>query len=69
MNFSHESGQPCLRMMDLGAILIGRSTVRTKDLVRMDLTRHRSAKKVIVPARLTQPLGGTKISLERMEWD
>ena len=34
--------------------------------VRMDLTRHRSAKKVVVPDRLTQLLAGTKISLERM---
>src|SRR6516165_12131750 len=34
--------------------------------VRMDLTRHRSAKKVVAPDRLTQPLGGTKISLEQM---
>src|SRR5262249_14100901 len=33
---------------------------------RMDLTRHRSAKKVVVPDGLTQLLGGTKISLERM---
>jgi len=35
-------------------------------LVRMDLTRHRSAKKVAVPDRLTQLLDRTKISLERM---
>ena len=32
----------------------------------MDLNRHRSGKKVVVPDGLTQILGGTKVSLERM---
>ena len=54
------------RMMDLGAISIGRSTPRTKDTAGTSgLTRHRSSKKVVVPDGLTQPLGGTNISLER----
>jgi len=49
-----------------GSISTGRQRGQRIWLVRMDLTRHRSAKKVAVPHRLTQLLGGTKISLERM---
>ena len=38
-------------------------------LVRMDLTRHRSAKKVAVPDRLTQCWAGPRSHSNEWEWD